>query len=631
MSFSSTLTRSVGLAVAMVFGVVPALLVSTGSASAATIGVGDITDAMRYGSDDRVIGEIAEEIQSSDDDEQLIEAPWPMNFFGREYTGICVTSNGTVSPVVLDDSGDADCNNDYDEPLDYLAERAEAPVIAAFANDNDLGETVREAESTVATFRVAGDPSTNDSIVTITTDGAHGLTSGDVRSIYAIDPLFDNGNTEDTRTDEYWYDDVTVTVVNPNTFNFSGDTALVPDYDDITPTYPAAVKNAAVTVDYGVVWDDFSADIDGVDDGVGVVNTVYIGETTINGRDAWVYTNYRTVTNDGNNPDVLTNTFQIVLIKRATPNGATRGFDFDIEYNYGTVLDGDDGYDAPEGSCDEMNSECRTGVGLVDWDAIGEVADVYELFASTPGRDLADYRPTAMTSNRLNSEINGRYTFAMVGGAVNGFAVPVMDGSGDTESRPEPEDPLAPVPGDASLDVGASLLTSDGEPVEVVIQPTGNNQGLVATAGDLEFIFASQGSDGNYFDLDADGNLILSSDGLVETSGIGFAPSSRVKVYAFSEAIFMGMLVTDETGAFTGTLQIPPDLSPGVHNLQVAGYDAEGNVMILTIGVYVTADGSLLAATGFDSFAGFGGLSLVLMGLGIGAVVVSHRRSLATR
>lgn len=638
MSFSSTMTRSVGLAVAMVFGVVPALLVSTASASAATIGVGDITDAMRYGSDNRVIGEIAEDIQSSDDSYQLIEAPWPMNFFGRKYTGICVTSNGTVSPVVLDESGDADCNDDYDEPLDYLAEEAEAPVIAAYANDNDLGETVREAASTVATFRVAGDPSTNDSIVTIATDGAHGLTSGDVRSIYAIDPLFDNGNTEDTRTDEYWYDDVTVTVVNPNTFNFSGDTALVPGNEVITPTYPAAVKNAAVTVDYGVVWNDSSADIDGVDDGVGVVNTVYIGETTINGRDAWVYTNYRTVTNDGNNPDVLTNTFQIVLIKRATLNGATRGFDFDIEYNYGTVLDGDDGYDAPDGSCDDMNSECRTGVGLVDWDPIGEVADVYELFADTPGRDLTDYRPTAMTSNRLNSEINGRYTFRMVGGAVQNFAVPVMDGTGDTVDRPESEDPLAAVPDQQTQNAGDSALTVEGVTTPVVVDPNASGDGIVGTAGDLTFELSGLDAEGLPLPLDTDGNLILNADGLVDTGGEGFAAEAPVKVYIFSDPTFLGTLFTDPTGAFSGTLQIPAGIDPGVHNLQVVGYDTDGNVLVFTVGVVIPGsegsgtDGhggdSLLVATGTELTGPLTTTGLALFV--VGGLMIARRRMTAS-
>ena len=636
MTVPSTMTRTVGLAIALTFGVVPALLV-TSSSTAATIGVGDITDAMRYGSDNRVIGEIAQQIRNSDDSSQWIEAPWPMNFFGRKYDGICVTSNGTVSPVQLPESGSPTCSNSFDQKLEDLAESASAPVIAAYANDNNLGRTVREAENTITGFQVAGDPSTTDSVVTITTASAHGLTTGNTRSIYVVDPLFDNGNTEDNRTDEYWYEDVSITVVDTTTFTFSGDVASVPGDDDITPTYPAAVKNATVSVNYGVQWDDSDSSLNDTDDGIGVINTVYIGETTIDGRDAWVYTNYRSVTHEENNPKVLTNTFQIVLIKRTTFGGETRGYDFDIEYNYGSVKDGDDGYSVEGGSCSDMSSGCRTGVGLVDWDPIGEVANVYELFGSTPGRDLVDGHTTSMTGNRLNSTINGRYTFRMVGGAVQQFAVPVMDGTGTTEDRPEPEDPLAPVPDQQTQNAGDSALTVDGVTTPIVVNSNGSDDGIVGTAGDLTFEMSGLDPEGLPLPLDSDGNLILNADGLVDTGGEGFAADAPVKVYLFSDPTFLGTLFTDPTGMFSGMLQIPAGIDPGVHNLQVVGYDPDGNVLVFTVGVVIPGSGGtdghggddLLASTGTELTG-----TLTASGLGLlvlGVIMIARKRVAAPR
>ena len=636
MTVNSTMTRTVGLAIALTIGVVPALLV-TSSSTAATIGVGDITDAMRYGSDNRVIGEIAQQIRNSDDSSQWIEAPWPMNFFGRKYDGICVTSNGTVSPVQLPESGSPTCSNSFDQKLEDLAESASAPVIAAYANDNNLGRTVREAENTITGFQVAGDPSTTDSVVTITTASAHGLTTGNTRSIYVVDPLFDNGNTEDNRTDEYWYEDVSITVVDTTTFTFSGDVASVPGDDDITPTYPAAVKNATVSVNYGVQWDDSDSSLNDTDDGIGVINTVYIGETTIDGRDAWVYTNYRSVTHEENNPKVLTNTFQIVLIKRTTFGGETRGYDFDIEYNYGSVKDGDDGYSVEGGSCSDMSSGCRTGVGLVDWDPIGEVANVYELFGSTPGRDLVDGHTTSMTGNRLNSTINGRYTFRMVGGAVQQFAVPVMDGTGTTEDRPEPEDPLAPVPDQQTQNAGDSALTVDGVTTPIVVNSNGSDDGIVGTAGDLTFEMSGLDPEGLPLPLDSDGNLILNADGLVDTGGEGFAADAPVKVYLFSDPTFLGTLFTDPTGMFSGMLQIPAGIDPGVHNLQVVGYDPDGNVLVFTVGVVIPGSGGtdghggddLLASTGTELTG-----TLTASGLGLlvlGVIMIARKRVAAPR
>ena len=635
MSAVSKLTRTVGLAVALVFGVVPALLV-TSSSTAATVGVGDITDAMRYGSDNRVIGEVSGPIQDSDDNSYFIEAPWPMNFFGRKFDGLCVTSNGTISPVQLPESGSPTCSNVYDRTLAGLAQSASAPVIAAFANDNHLGRIVRAAERTVSGFTVTGDPTNSDSVVTITTSTAHGLTSGDQRSIYVIDSLFNNGNSDDTRTDEYWYENVTVTVVSTTQFTFSGDTAKNAD-GTFTPVYPDAVKSSTVAVDQGWVWSDASPDLNGVDDGVGKVNTVYVGTTTVDGRDAWVYTNYRSVTYENKNPTILTNTFQIVLVKRTTFGGDSRGYDFDIEYNYGAMKDGGDGYSAAGGSCNDMNSACRTGVGLVDWDPIGEVANVYELFGSTPGRDLVDGHTTSMTSNRLNTTINGRFTFRMVGGSVQEFAVPVMDGTGTTEDRPEPEDPLAPVPEQQTQNAGDSALTVDGVTTPIVVDPNASDDGIVGTAGDLRFEMAGLDPEGLPLPLDSDGNLILNADGLVDTGGEGFAADAPVKVYLFSDPTFLGTLFTDPTGTFSGLLQIPAGIDPGVHNLQVVGYDPDGNVLVFTVGVVVPGSGGtdgyggddLLASTGTEITGTLTASGLALLVLG--GIMIARKRVAAPR
>ena len=632
MTVTSTMTRTLGLAIALTIGVVPALIV-TSSSTAATIGVGDITDAMRYGPDNRVIGEVSGPIQDSDDDSYLIEAPWPMNFFGRKFDGLCVTSNGTISPVVYDE---ADCDDSYDDPLASLGESANSPVIAAFANDNDLGNPVRAAERTVSGFTVTGDPTNSDSVVTITTSTAHGLTSGDQRSIYVIDSLFNNGNEDDTRTDEYWYDNVTVTVVSTTQFTFSGDTAKNAD-GTFTPVYTAAVKSSTVAVDQGWVWSDASPDLNGVDDGVGKVNTVYVGTTTVDGRDAWVYTNYRSVTYENLNPTILTNTFQIVLVKRTTFGGDSRGYDFDIEYNYGAMKDGGDGYSAAGGSCNDMNSACRTGVGLVDWDPIGEVANVYELFGSTPGRDLVDGHTTSMTSNRLNTTINGRFTFRMVGGSVQEFAVPVMDGTGTTEDRPEPEDPLAPVPEQQTQNAGDSALTVDGVTTPIVVDPNASDDGIVGTAGDLTFEMAGLDPEGLPLPLDSDGNLILNADGLVDTGGEGFAAESPVKVYLFSDPTFLGTLFTDPTGTFSGMLQIPAGIDPGVHNLQVVGYDPDGNVLVFTVGVVIPGSGGgsdgyggddLLASTGTELTGTLTASGLALLVLG--GIMIARKRVAAS-
>lgn len=171
---------------------------------------------------------------------------------------------------------------------------------------------------------------------------------------------------------------------------------------------------------------------DNSDDGFGVACEIYFGTTTVDGRDAFVVTWYRVPMYEDDNDPALSSTFQVVIVKRATGSDVA-GWDFDIEFNYGTLTDIEDGYDtaAPTGECESNTAveDCRWGVGWANYDSVGGTADPYELFASTPITNLADGGANALTGNSLNSTVAGRYTFSMVGGVTVGFAVPVLDGS----------------------------------------------------------------------------------------------------------------------------------------------------------------------------------------------------------
>lgn len=302
-----------------------ALLLMTGTALAAWAagpGFGDVSDAMRYDGTTAPIGAVVSELSGEDDDTHTVAAPFPLNFFGTAYAGLCITTNGGVYPVPTASDG---CSPAYDKDVENLALSSAAPMIAVLAADLDLTECV--------------------------------------------------SNT---------------------------------------------------------------------DDGFGVACEIYFGTTTVDGRDAFAVTWYRVSMNDDTNDAALFNTFQMVIIKRATGDD-TAGWDFDIEYNYGTLTDGEDGYSAadPSTSCDSTGDlpDCRWGVGWADYDpADGGTADPYELFASTAVSNLVDGGTSALTANSLNSSIAGRYRFAMVGGVTTGFSAPVLDGSlgaGASPSSPE--------------------------------------------------------------------------------------------------------------------------------------------------------------------------------------------------
>ncbi|MDO7882646.1 nidogen-like domain-containing protein [Salinibacterium soli] len=286
------------------------------AAFAAGPGVGDVSDAMIYGTDGPV-GSIVAELSDEDDDTETVALPFPINFFGTAYAALCISTNGVVYPVPT--TADS-CEDEYDENLADLAEDSEAPVIAALAADIDLENKVEDAD---------GNPIT--------------------------------------------------------------------------------------------------------DDGFGVPAEIYFGTTTVDGKDAVVITWYRVQMFDDDNDKTLSNTFQIVFIKEATTDGDTVGYDFTIQFNFGTATDPEDGYVVDSEECTDEESEetpvdCyRWGVGWANWD--GTTATPFELFPTTPRGALVDGAATSLTANSLNSSVLGRYTWGMVGGVTVGFAVPQMGGA----------------------------------------------------------------------------------------------------------------------------------------------------------------------------------------------------------
>ena len=285
------------------------VLLSPIAASAASPGIGDVSDAVRYdvaGPFGTIVGDLSGE----DDETTTFGAPFPINFFGQVSAGICLTTNGGFYPVATDTDS---CSDDYDENLNELAISSAAPMIAAFAADQDLSNC-----------------------------------------------------------------------------------------NDDTP------------------------------DGWGTPCEIYFGTTTIDGRDAYVLTWYRVSMYEGENDEALDNTFQIVIIKKATGSDVA-GWDFDIEFNFGHVTDNEDGYSAedPTDECSSGTPDCRWAIGWANY--LGpEEADAYELFPTTPTEQLIDGGAQALTAHSLNSDVLGRYTFGMVGGVTQGFAQPFA-------AAPEPQ------------------------------------------------------------------------------------------------------------------------------------------------------------------------------------------------
>ncbi|HEY5662940.1 MAG TPA: fibronectin type III domain-containing protein [Ilumatobacter sp.] len=67
-------------------------------------------------------------------------------------------------------------------------------------------------------------------------------------------------------------------------------------------------------------------------------------------------------------------------------------------------------------------------------------------------------------------------------------------------------------------------------------------------------------------------------NGKVFVSGFGLAPDSTVEVYVFSDPIHIGTVMTDSTGSFEATLDLPDSLEAGEHTVLIEAVGPDGPV-----------------------------------------------------
>lgn len=84
----------------------------------------------------------------------------------------------------------------------------------------------------------------------------------------------------------------------------------------------------------------------------------------------------------------------------------------------------------------------------------------------------------------------------------------------------------------------------------------------------------------------------------VTISGSGFAPGSEVTITIESSPQTLTIVFADADGAFTATVRIPADLSPGLHALEATGVTPDGATLVLSTEVTVAATRAELAETG---------------------------------
>jgi len=83
--------------------------------------------------------------------------------------------------------------------------------------------------------------------------------------------------------------------------------------------------------------------------------------------------------------------------------------------------------------------------------------------------------------------------------------------------------------------------------------------------------------------INANGTLVITSDGSVQVQGSGM--TNFVDVFLFSSPIYLGRVMVNADGTFTGRLPIPATINPGRHTLQLIGDTRRGDQLAVALPV----------------------------------------------
>lgn len=135
----------------------------------------------------------------------------------------------------------------------------------------------------------------------------------------------------------------------------------------------------------------------------------------------------------------------------------------------------------------------------------------------------------------------------------------------------------------------------------------------------------------------------VSAGGSVTVAGDGYRPGSTVNITLGSTSV--GSATTDATGSFSRAVTIPASTAPDSYTMAASGLDAEGNALVLSASLQVTAAGTSPAAaqrtsgapgqassgelprTGESNSMPLGLVAAGLLAAGSVLVVVARRRS----
>lgn len=243
------------------------------------------------------------------------------------------------------------------------------------------------------------------------------------------------------------------------------------------------------------------------------------------------------------------------------------------------------------------------------------------------------------TTSPDDSRVSGTYTVPADwtgGGYVQAACLPTgVSGEADFNGQIL----LALPPGVSTVAAGSGNVTTNGVRGEMTVAIDSAKTALVYTAPDFNLSLAADcGTSLCTVVKDESGKEIIdaTSGGAVVIGGQGFDAGTPVDVYVYSTPTYLGRVIVDSSGNFTGNLTLPETLKAGRHTLQLIG-TAKGSTQIADLGLVLRGTGDEASDTGgVLSSAGSGlpntgglsmnGILIAVLLLGAGAIAVASSR-----
>ena len=153
------------------------------------------------------------------------------------------------------------------------------------------------------------------------------------------------------------------------------------------------------------------------------------------------------------------------------------------------------------------------------------------------------------------------------------------------------ETAVVQAPDIAEAQPGAGAVEIDGELIEGSTSRVDNQ--LIVTAGSLTVGIAAVDENGTIQPLDANGNVFVQPEDLVQVTATGFKTQSEVEVWMFSTPTQLGNVSVNDEGKITATFTVPKSTESGDHRIALVGTDSNGKDAKFAVGLIVGSTTSL--------------------------------------